>query len=171
MTAEQYEAYIDTLSKELQRSQVGLGIFVAIGLVGIVFLIAVLIKYAKYPKKDSIIWYVGLGVWCTIFVLGLVSQIPTLCNLTHDINNRSFVVYNGNAVIEENTFVQGKTTKTEYCILLKDDMNETEITVSRNDAVSYGLSVGNFSDIVVVYAERSKVLVDVYINDNVDLSV
>lgn len=131
--------------------------------VGVAILLVYWRKKVVDDKKEKINWYVALVVMCLVFVGATVSQAISVSDCLYDINHEAFVVHDSGFSVETESQWQwhGPTT-TEYYVTFHDGEKDVEIRISEGEAEAYGLPEGEYTDMILVYGERSELLVDVW---------
>lgn len=174
---EKYDIYKELLSQELRMSYIFFSVFCILLLSAILALIYWMHllneekkrhkkgkkKADKEQKRQKALWIVVLVIVCGVAMIGIPSQIMSISNLRHDIENNAFIIYDQEITISSRRIVGGSgAAHTEYYFSFHDGEDLIKERVSKTMIQEHSLSDGIWDDLIVVYGEKSHEIVDVY---------
>ena len=177
---EKYRIYKDILSKDLQTNYVFFGVFLTLMIIGTVIFAfwgkSTVQEYKKQTikknrkknstKKQKTKFILNLLVFilfCLTIIIGIPQQIIQISNFRSDIKNESFVIYDSEFIIYSQThWPRRGPTYTEYIIRIDYETHTINLEIPIAMKNEHSLSEGEYSDMVIVYGEKSKKIVDIY---------
>lgn len=123
-------------------------------------------KQKKQSKGDKDLIKLVASSMLTAFLvlIAIPTQIKDISELRYDVNNQAFVVYEGDFEIHHKTEWRRKALPNgKYFVVVFDNGAEhIETQISKRMVEEYKLSEGRHSDITIVYAEKSQIIVDMW---------
>lgn len=167
-----FDRYAEKLKDTLKASTIFHGILVIILVAMTIFIVLYQINEIKgnhdHPKtkrkktimkskrkKDIIIFIVSL-IFCSVCIIGVVVlEVDFAIDCMRDIKNQDFVIHDSGFVLSEEITPNGRlTSTTEY----KFGLCGKKLDLYSSD--NYGFDEGTYTDVILVYSVRSKVVLD-----------
>lgn len=170
---DKYAEYSEIVSKSLTWDWVLLGILIVLALGVIGFFIwwrmdinqdtkyAFNEKLLAEAKTDNLKWYIFAGILSILLSLALTSTVKDIHEAKQDIKNEAYVIIDSPFTVSEQEW-WGRWNRTTYSINFEKDGSPAEISPDLRDI---DLPSGHHTDKVLVYAEKSEIIVDIFLKE------